>query len=246
MKKATIIYESGRHQWIAVARDPERPNYMIDTNEYLIVNDGEALLTDPGGSEIFAAVFSAISEVFDPASIKHLFASHQDPDIISSLSLWLDFNPELKCHLSRLWTTFVPHFGGTDETFIGIPDEGMDIHLGKLLLRAVPAHYLHSSGNFHLYDEKAQLLFTGDIGAAMMPPGEDELFVKNFDRHISFAEGFHRRWMGSPLAKQKWCERAAAMKIDMLCPQHGAIYTGADVERFVNWFSELEVGTGVL
>lgn len=245
MKKASVIYEAGPHKWIAVARDPERPNYLIDTNEYLIVDGDVALLTDPGGSEIFPAVFSAICEVFDPSKIRSLFASHQDPDIISSLGLWLDFNPALQCYLSRLWTTFVPHFGGDDKTFIGIPDEGVDIKLGRLLLRAVPAHYLHSSGNFHLYDEKARLLFTGDIGAAMLPVEHSDLFVKDFDSHIRYATGFHRRFMGSPEAQRRWCERVSSMKIDMLCPQHGAIYQGADVERFINWFAELEVGTGL-
>ncbi|HEY8036721.1 MAG TPA: hypothetical protein VIF37_14165 [Methylobacter sp.] len=58
MKKATIIYQSGQHQWIAVARDPERSNYLIDTNEYLITDGATALLTDPGGSEIFSMVCS--------------------------------------------------------------------------------------------------------------------------------------------------------------------------------------------
>jgi flavorubredoxin len=246
MKKATIIYQSGQHQWIAVARDPERPNYLIDTNEYLITDGTTALLTDPGGSEIFSMVFAAICEAFDPANIGVLFASHQDPDIISSLSLWLDFNPELKCHLSRLWTTFVPHFGGTDETFITIPDQGSVIAVGKLKLRSVPAHYLHSSGNFHLYDEAAKLFFSGDIGAAMLPEDMNALFVKDFDRHIRYAEGFHRRWMGSPEAKRLWCERVAALDIDMLCPQHGAIYQGKDVERFINWFAELQVGSGLV
>jgi flavorubredoxin len=246
MKKATIIYQSGQHQWIAVARDPDRPNYLIDTNEYLITDGATALLTDPGGSEIFSMVFAAICEAFDPADIDVLFASHQDPDIISSLSLWLDFNPELKCYLSLLWTTFVPHFGGSDETLVGIPDEGSAIAVGKLKLQAVPAHYLHSCGNFHLYDETARLLFSGDIGAAMLPEELNGLFVKDFDRHIRYAEGFHRRFMGSPEAKRLWCERAAGMNIDMLCPQHGAIYQGADVERFINWFSELQVGTGLV
>jgi flavorubredoxin len=245
VKKATTIFESGSHRWIAIARDPERPNYLIDTNEYLIVDGEVALLTDPGGSEIFPTVFSAICEVFDPTRIRYLFASHQDPDIISSLALWLDFNPDLRCYLSRLWTSFVPHFGGTDSTFVPIPDQGMPIDLGKLKLLAVPAHYLHSSGNFQLYDEKARILFSGDVGAALLPAEQSDLFVKDFDRHIRHAEGFHRRWMGSPEAKRRWCERAAAMNIDMLCPQHGAIYTGADVGRFINWFAELEVASGL-
>jgi hypothetical protein len=102
----------------------------------------------------------------------------------------------------------------------------------------VPAHYLHSSGNFNLYDKVAKVLFSGDVGAALLPPGEDGLFVENFDKHIRHAEGFHRRWMGSNEAKRRWCERVSQMDIDMLCPQHGAIYQGADVQRFINWFDE--------
>jgi flavorubredoxin len=246
MKKATVIYQSGQHQWIAIARDPERPNYLIDTNEYLITDGSTALLTDPGGSEIFAMVFAAVCDAYDPANISVLFASHQDPDIISSLSLWLDFNPELKCHLSRLWTSFIPHFGGCDQSLIGIPDAGTDITVGKLKLQAVPAHYLHSSGNFNLYDPAAKLLFSGDIGSAMLPDDMNGLFVKDFGRHIHHAENFHKRWMGSPEAKRLWCERVSGMDIDMLCPQHGAIYQGPDVERFINWFSELQVGSGLI
>jgi flavorubredoxin len=242
MKAARTIFEDGAHKWIAITRDPARPNYLIDTNEYLVLNGDEGLLLDPGGSEVFPSVFSALSTVFDPRKLNRLFASHQDPDIISSLSLWLEFNPKIQCYVSWLWSSFVPHFGGTDETFLHIPDGGMDITLGGLRLKAIPAHYLHSSGNFHLYDPKAKILFTGDVGAAMLPPGEDGLFVENFDQHIRHAEGFHRRWMGSNKAKNDWCARVSALDIDMLCPQHGAIYKGADVRRFIDWFSRLDVG----
>jgi flavorubredoxin len=245
VKKAEVIFEQGAHKWVIIARDPEKPGYVIDTNEYLAIQGEEAILTDPGGMEIFPAVFSAISEVFDPAGIKMIFASHQDPDIISSLSLWLDFNPELRCHVSWLWGTFIPHFGGNDRTLIGIPDEGKTFELGNLKLEAVPAHYLHSSGNFHLYDAKAKLLFSGDVGAAMLPHNEQYIYVEDFDKHIRYAQGFHRRWMGSVEAKLDWCERASKLAIDMMCPQHGAIFRGKDVERFINWFADLKICSGV-
>lgn len=242
MKKLTTIFEENGHRWDVVARDPEKPNYIIDTNEYLITIDGESLLTDPGGMEVFPAVFSAISNHIDPSAIKHLFASHQDPDIISSLSLWLNFNPELKCYLSWLWTSFIPHFGGNDTTFIAIPDEGTVISLGGKQLQAIPAHYLHSSGNFHLYDPYAKILFTGDIGAALIPHDKDYLFVSDFDKHIPYIEGFHRRWMGSNEAKNRWCERVSQLEINMICPQHGAIYKGEQAQQFLEWLSEFEVG----
>jgi flavorubredoxin len=245
MKTFQTIYQNGAHQWAVIARDPAKPDCLIDTNEYLVIAGEQALLADPGGMEIFPEVLVALSTQFDPARITHLFASHQDPDIISSLALWLDFNPAIRCYLSRLWASFIPHFGGTKETFIPLPDEGQAIPLGSLELRAVPAHYLHSSGNFHLYDPAARILFSGDVGAALLPPGEDAVFVKDFDRHIRHAEGFHRRWMGSREAVLDWCERASQMDVDMLCPQHGAIYQGRDVARFIDWFAGLDVGAGI-
>ena len=242
MKKAVVLSDGSGCRWSVIARDPERPSHLIDTNEYLI-NAGEmTMLTDPGGQEIFPAVFSALSEICDPRTITHIFASHQDPDVISSLGLWLAFNPAIRCYASWLWCTFIPHFGGDAHTLIPLPDEGMPIELGGRPLQAIPAHYLHSSGNLHLYDPGARILFSGDIGAALMPPDDASLFVTDFDRHIKLADGFHRRWMGSREARDAWCERAAQLPIEMLCPQHGAIYRGPDVGRFINWFAGLPIG----
>lgn len=242
MKQARCIFQDGDHRWLAIVRDPQRPGHIIDTNEYFVESAGEVLLCDPGGIEIFPAVFSALSAECDPTRVGRVFASHQDPDIISSLALWLEFNPQLKCYTSWLWSSFLPHFGGTPETFVALPDAGTSIALGRISLEAVPAHYLHSSGNLHLYDPKAKILFSGDVGAALLPPEQNGLFVTDFDSHIRHAEDFHRRWMGSNDAKRDWCQRVSTMDIDMLCPQHGAIYQGADVARFINWFASLEVG----
>lgn len=242
MKTTRTIFQNGNHKWIAIVRDPDKPDYLIDTNEYLVAHDGHGLLLDPGGSEIFPAVFSALSAEFDPTALDGVFASHQDPDICSSLALWLEFNPSMRVYISWLWSSFIPHFGGTATNFSELPDEGAEISLAGLTLQAVPAHYLHSSGNLHLYDPLAKVLFSGDVGAALLPAGQDDLFVADFAQHIRYAEGFHKRWMGSNEAKRRWCERVSAMEIDMLCPQHGAIYQGADVQRFINWFDELQVG----
>lgn len=242
MKSTKTIFQQGSHKWMAIVRDPARPGFLVDTNEFLVVHEGQGLLLDPGGAEVFPAVFSAVSAEFDPTAIGAIFASHQDPDVISSLALWLEFNPGMRCHVSWLWNSFIPHFGGDEKTFVTLPDEGGEIQLNGLSLQAVPAHYLHSSGNFNLYDKAAKILFSGDIGAALLPADAQGLFVENFSTHIRHAEGFHRRWMGSNEAKRRWCERVSSLEIDLLCPQHGAIYRGDDVSRFINWFDELHVG----
>ena len=195
MKTTETIFQDGTHKWVAIVRDPDKPNFLVDTNEYLVTNGSQGMLIDPGGAEIFPAVFSALSSEFDPSALSAIFASHQDPDVCSSLALWLEFNPKMHCYVSWLWSSFIPHFGGTAETFTQIPDEGMDISLGGLTLRTVPAHYLHSSGNFNLYDKVAKVLFSGDVGAALLPADQNSLFVEDFDKHIRHAEGFHRRWI---------------------------------------------------
>src|SRR3569832_2061431 len=50
-----------------------------------------------------------------------------------------------------------------DTTFISLPDEGVELGLNGLALHAVPAHYLHPSGNFQFYDPAAETLFSGDV-----------------------------------------------------------------------------------
>lgn len=243
MKKFEWIFTHGDHRWGVIARDPERGGHIIDTNEYLIAKGGSGMLLDPGGAEIFPTVFSALSREFDPTSVRYVFASHQDPDIASSLGLWIEVNPDIKCLVSWLWGSFLPHYGVGADVFVTIPDEGMSFDLGGLRLELVPAHYLHSSGNFNVYDPQAKILFSGDIGAALLPAESTGLYVTDFAAHIGHAEMFHKRWMGSNEAKRRWCERVAKLDIDMICPQHGAIYRGEDVGRFLDWFDRLVVGT---
>ena len=36
MKTARAIYEEGDHKWLAITRDPNRPGFLVDTNEYLV------------------------------------------------------------------------------------------------------------------------------------------------------------------------------------------------------------------
>jgi flavorubredoxin len=245
MKKIKYLYTNDDHKWAVIAKDPEKASYLIDTNEYAIFKSGKLMLLDPGGMEVFPPVLSAIATEVDPRNIDYIFASHQDPDIVSSLALWLEINPSIKCYTSYVWSGFLPHYGGDEKTFVSLPDDGgSPIHFEGLELKFIPAHYLHSSGNFHLYDPEAKILFSGDIGAALLPKEFplDQMFVEDFENHIQYMEGFHRRWMPSNQAKNRWCERVSKLDIQMMCPQHGLIFQGDHVKQFIDWFSNLEVG----
>ena len=45
--KATKIAESHHTQWIMFGRDAEKPEKVIDTNQYLIKHNNRAILLDP-------------------------------------------------------------------------------------------------------------------------------------------------------------------------------------------------------
>jgi flavorubredoxin len=176
--------------------------------------------------------------------ITDLFASHQDPDIISSLGLWDQALPNAKLHASSLWEGFIRHFGCESIEYVSIADAGGTISLDNAELQIIPAHYLHSSANFNIYDPKAKILMSGDLGAAIEAPGAP-MFVDDFDAHIERMRFFHQRWMPSNQAKRVWVDRVRELDIEILAPQHGRMFKGDDVNRFLDWFEALQVGIAV-
>jgi flavorubredoxin len=242
--KSKSIYSDNQVEWLMFGRDDTKPEKIIDTNQYMVLANGRALLMDPGGIELFAPMLSSVLRHASVEQITDLFASHQDPDIISSLGLWDQALPNAKLHSPWLWEGFIRHFGMHNIEYVPIRDQGGVINLSGYTLEMIPAHYLHSSGNFHIYDPNAKVLMSGDVGASLEEPGAP-LYVDNFEAQIPKMEGFHKRWMPSNKAKQDWVSRVRKLDIEIMAPQHGKIFTGENVTKFLDWFEQLEVGTGI-
>lgn len=239
--KAITIYEKGDHRWLCFGRDPDKAAKIIDTNQYMVMSADNSIILDPGGIELFSQMLTSVLRYTTLDNIKALFASHQDPDIISSLGLWDQCLKSSRLYSPWLWESFIRHFGMNNIEFDPIPDEGKEIQLGNVSLQFIPAHYLHSSGNFHVYDKEAKVLMSGDVGAAL-----DEIsapfYVDDFNAHVPKMEYFHRRWMPSNRAKEEWINRVRKLNIEILAPQHGGIFRGEMVGQFLDWFERLDVG----
>jgi flavorubredoxin len=249
--KAAPVFEAGDHRWWVLHDSGE--TRVVDSNVYVMESSGQSLIIDPGGFEIFPQVLAAVAEVVPPSTVTRAFASHQDPDIASSLPLWNACNDKIQWHVPSLWEGFIRHYGALSADLIGVGDEGGLIVVGTRKLEIIPAHYLHASANFHLYDAEAKVYFSGDVGAALLPAGHSIWIgghqvsdsARFFDEHIEHARYFHQRWMPSDEAKKDWLSRVGQLDIDFLCPQHGSIYAGENVQRFLNWFDGLTVGIGI-
>lgn len=218
----------------------------VPTNQHLIVCGKESMLLDPGGSKLYTKVFAAVPREAKGAKLKYIFCSHQDPDIVAALNGWL-MTTDAQGLCSELWRRFIPHFGSDRLMYsrvAGIPDAGQRMQLGGHELIILPAHFLHSVGNFHVYDPTAKILYSGDLGASL---GESEREVSNFDAHIPFMKGFHERYMVSSIALKAWVRMVRPLDIEIIAPQHGALFRGKEmVGRFLDWCDNLPCGLDLM
>ncbi len=212
---------------------------MVPTNQALIHSGNESILLDPGGHKVHYDLMNEVSALVPMQELKYLFFSHQDPDIVAAANAWLMLTDAV-AYISELWLRFIPHFG-VDELLIprlkGIPDEGMRLPMGQTELYFLPAHFMHSAGNFQVYDPISKTLFSGDLGASIAP-GYVE--VTDFDAHIQYMEGFHHRYMPSGTANRNWANMVRQLDIERIVPQHGAIFADRQTSaRFIDWVDQL-------
>ncbi len=248
---ATELFRSGDHVCVAF-NDLVRGDDGVQANQFLIQHGNASALIDPGGALLYTPLSLALPQYVQPRDLTWILASHQDPDIIGSVDSWLLYT-QARVVCSRLWGRFIPHSvphyqknAGVDR-YLLLPDEGMEIPLGNTQIRAVPAHFLHSVGNFQFYDPVSRILFSGDLGASMLEAGVAYAPVEDFDAHIPRMAGFHRRYMASNRACRWWARRARELDIDMIVPQHGLPIRGArDVARFIDWVDGLVCGVDLL
>jgi len=235
-----ILFEEGVHRnvWL----DDFGRGLALQANQYLIVHDGQGLILDPGGPKVYPQIFAETMKHLAPGGLRYVFLSHQDPDIGTSLNAWM-LDTKAEALMSRLWIRFIAHFGVDallDHRLIAIPDEGACIELAGAELVLLPAHFLHSPGNFQIYDPTSRTLFSGDLGASM---GADGTFVTDFDAHVASMRPFHQRYMASRSAMRGWAEMTRGLDIERIAPQHGAVFEGREmVSRFVDWCAGLECG----
>ncbi len=218
----------------------------VQANQHIIICGEETILLDPGGHKIYTKLFAETAGLIPPDGIKYLFLSHQDPDIVAAINGWL-MTTDAIAYASELWLRFIPHFG-VDSMVIdrlkGIPDEGMNLMVGGVELKLIPAHFLHSTGNFQIYDPVSKILYSGDLGASL---GQPYTSVTDFDAHVQYMEGFHRRYMPSTKAMKMWAATARQLDIEFIAPQHGAVFPTKELShRFIEWCDNLECGADIM
>ena len=151
---STILYDQGGHKFLFLGWEEQEEETAVQTNQYVITSGDDVMLLDPGGAHVFPRVLANVAEIVDLRKIRHIFYSHQDPDVSSGITLWLSMAERATVHISGLWVRFLPHFGIYDTKRIAaIPDKGETLPFGKgAAMKLIPSHFLHSTGCFSLFD----------------------------------------------------------------------------------------------
>jgi len=244
----TELFSNGHHKCIAFSDLVTGEG--VQSNQFLIINGDTTMVLDPGGQLTFSGLTLALRDYIDPKNLTYLFASHQDPDIIASLESWVT-RTDSTIICSELWTRFFPHLipnymgDKLSNRFISIPDQGLNVAFGEASLKMIPAHFLHSVGNFQVYDPISKILFSGDMGASIVAEGPDQP-VEDFDAHIPSMIGFHQRYMVNNKVCKLWSNMVRQLDVSMIVPQHGRPFTGENINRFLNWIAGLQCGTDLL
>lgn len=240
-----VLYDRDGHKVILFTGFVEGDG--VHSNQLLIEDHGQLALIDPGGELTYQSLYMEISKHYNLRNLEFVLATHQDPDIISSVEKWLLYSHG-KVVISGLWERFLPHLipsiraDDYRERILPISDRGGILKLGKSFITALPAHFLHSAGNLNFYDEASNILFSGDIGASLTDEHDDEP-VRDFERHCLAMQGFHERYMASNIICRLWVQMIRELDVDMIVPQHGRPFVGKDmVNRFLHWFEHLECG----
>ena len=247
LKSSDVIalYESNHHSiyWVgSFGKDEE-----IQCNAYLLVDEGEGFIFEPGGASHFQPVLDKISEVISPYEVTHLLMSHQDPDVCGSLPYWQEFNPDLKVVCPALWERFLPHYMAYHVNYLSVSDQGLVIPLKSGgYLQCISAPYLHSPGNMVVFDSASGHLFSGDIGAAVANDEKFRLVIDDWGSQEAWMTGFHQRYMGSTKAAAAFVQSVSGLPVQAILPQHGHIFRGDEVKRFFEWFKVLPCGVDFL
>ncbi len=211
----------------------------FSNNPYLLVDEGEAVLFDPGpGHPLFRdLILQKIQQIMDPEKIRYIVTHHQDPDLCGLIPFIENIlHPDLVIMAHPRTAIFIPYYG-TRKGILPLADgDALELKSGRRVT-FYHAPYLHFAGNIMSYDESTASLFSGDIFGVFSR--EWRLYAD--DSYIELGKSFIEHYVASKEPVTYILEKISKLKIDRILPQHGGIIEGG-VEKYLDMLREVEPG----
>ncbi len=213
----------------------------FSNNPYLLIDEGEAVLFDPGpGHPVFRdVILRKIQQVTAPNIIRYVIVHHQDPDLCALLPYLENLlHPDAVVVTHPRAALFLPYYG-IRKSVLPVGDEDLlELRSGRrLTFYHVP--YLHFSGNLLTYDERTASVFSADIFA---------VFNRDWDlyadeTYLPLVKSFLNHYTDNEEAIRYAYDLMQELDIDRVLPQHGGIIEGRETtEVFLEALLETEPG----
>ena len=99
-----VLYDDGTHKCISFTSLVKGEG--VQANQFLIIDHERAAVLDPGGDLTYVPLTMELNKYTRLTNLDFVMASHQDPDIITSMPRWLVYT-EAKVVASKLWARFL-------------------------------------------------------------------------------------------------------------------------------------------
>lgn len=230
---------------IAVTRDIHWVGFYdqeanLHCNPYLLIDDQDVVLFDPGSIPHFPVVMRKIIDLVNPAEITHIVVSHQDPDVCGNLAVLEDVisRPDLKIIAHTNTIRLLRHYGVTSDYYpVEKNDFNIQLASGREL-QFIFTPYLHSPGAIVTYDARTKSLFSSDIFGAI---SKDWSLFRN-DDYLEPMRCWHELYMPSNRILADCMKRLSKLNIDRILPQHGSVLEQDQTQQAIDFLSQLPCG----
>lgn len=212
----------------------------LHCNPYLLIDEDECILIDPGSIPHFPIVARKIIDLVNPNRISAIVLSHQDPDVSGNLAVMEDIigRDDLKIVAHSNSIRLIRHYGLSSQ-FYAVDKHNYQLVLEsgrKIQFQFTP--FLHSPGAITTYDCSSKSLFSADIFGAVSQ--DWRLFAtKDFTSPMGV---FHQLYMPSNRILKSCMEKFEQMDITRILPQHGSVLEGDQVQEVIDYLKQLPCG----
>ena len=216
----------------------------LHCNAYLITDDEDIILVDPGSIPHFSIVMRKVLDLVNPRDITKIVVTHQDPDVCGNIPIveGLVDNADLDIVIHSSCSRLMRHYGINSNIYeVDKHDNKLELKSGRVL-EFFHTPYLHSPFAMIMLDIKTKALFTSDLFGGISKAWS--LFAG--DGFIEAMEAWHRMVMPSGDILKRCMIGLEKLEIEHILPQHGSIIEGDDIKKAIDCLKSLQCGVDVI
>lgn len=216
----------------------------LNSNPYLIVDNDEAVLIDPGSIPDFPVIMRKIIDIISPEKISTIIVAHQDPDVCGNLPVMEDVinRKDLKIVAHSTTQRLIYHLGIKSSTYsVDEHDYRLTLQSGREL-QFIFTPYLHCPGSIATYDPKTRSLFSSDIFGSLSK--SKSLYAG--DEFPESMNKWHQSIMPSNTLLRGGMAIFKTMDIDRILPQHGSLIPKEKIPHAIEHLEHLPCGIDLI